>query len=251
MPRLTGDMETHKLGGSFTFSGARIESLGATEYTIATIAVDTTGSVLGFKKQLRDMLVTSIEACRKDTSVKIDNILVRVFYFSDAYPSGVKEIHGFKPLVDIDPSSYPEIQTGGNTPLYDACYSACGSMNAYARKLIDQDFTNLNGIFFIITDGGENASVSTANMVKEELEKSVTGEVLESMISILIGVNTQGCEHYLKAFKEEAGLTHYRDAGEATPRNLAKMAGFVSQALSSQSQALGSGGPSQNIAPTI
>lgn len=248
MPRITGDMETHKLGGSFTFSGARVESLGASEYTLVTVAVDTSGSVLGFKKQLRDMLIASVESCKK--SPRSENLLVRVLYFSGSYKNGVNELHGFKPLADIDPASYPEIQTGGDTPLNDACYSGLGAMNAYAKKLVDQDF-NVNGICFVITDGAENASVSTANMVKEEQEKAVSGEVLESMISILIGVNVSYYEQTLKDFQQEAGLTHYRDAGDATPRNLAKMAGFVSQSVSSQSQALGTGGPSQNIAPTI
>lgn len=248
MPRITGDMETHKLGGSFTFSGARIESLGASEYTLATIAVDTTGSVLGFKKMLRDMLIASVDSCKK--SPRSDNLLIRVIYFSDVNRNGVNEIHGFKPLAEIDPANYPDIQTAGNTPLYDACYSSIGAMNAYAKRLVDQDF-NVNGICFIITDGGENSSVSTAKMVKDEQEKAVTGEVLESMISILIGVNAGNCRPELEDFQRDAGITHYRDAGDATPRNLAKMAGFVSQSVSSQSQALGTGGPSQNIAPTI
>lgn len=248
MPRITGDMETHKLGGSFTFSAARIERLGATEYTLVTVAVDATGSVLCFKKQLRDMLVASVDSCKK--SPRSDNLLVRVFFFSSAYPSGISEVHGFKPLAEIDTASYPEIETGGDTPLYDACYSGVGAMNAYAKQLVNQDF-NVNGICFVVTDGGENASVATVNMVKNELEKSVTGEILESMISVLIGINTQGCGQALQDFRQDTGITHYRDAGDATPRNLAKLAGFVSQSVSSQSQALGTGGPSQNIAPTI
>ena len=248
MPRITGDMETVKLGGSFSFSGTRVESLGATEYTLVTIAVDTTGSVLCFRKQLREMLVTAIDSCKK--SPRKENLLARVIFFSDMFQGGVNEIHGFKPLSEIDPSSYPEIQTGGCTPLYDACYSSIGAMNAYAKKLVDQDF-GVNGICFIITDGGDNTSSLTPNSVREELEKAVSGEVLESMVSILIGVNVANYDFVLKEFQQDAGITEYRDAGNATSQNLAKLAGFVSQSVSSQSQALGTGGPSQNIAPTI
>ena len=103
----------------------------------------------------------------------------------------------------------------------------------------------------MITDGGENSSVATMKMVKEESRKAISGEFLESVISVLVGINTSGCADYLSTFKDEAGMTHFIDAGEATKGKLAKLAAFVSSSVSSQSQALGTGGPSQNIAPTI
>ena len=250
MPRLIVDpgMGQHKLRGNFTFTAKRIEHLGATEYTLVTIAVDETGSVLCFKHLLLDMLKAAVGSCKR--SPRSDNLLVRVLYFSDKYEKGVKELHGFKPLAEIDPAQYPMPSPGGMTPLCDAAYSAVGAMNVYGKDLYNQDYL-ANGIAFIVTDGGENASVATMAMVKEELERSVTGETLESMISIVIGVNTQHAQQVLDDFCREAGITQYIDAGDATEKTLAKMAAFVSQSVSSQSQAIGTGGPSQNIAPTI
>lgn len=252
MPRLNKESSgqvSHRIGGSgFTFKGARIEHLGATEYTLVNIAVDVSGSVIGFADELKKMLVMAVEACKK--SPRSDNILVRVIRFSDKYPKGVDEIHGFKPLAEIDTAIYPDLKPGGWTPLNDACFSSVGAMNAYGKQLADQDF-GVNAIGFIITDGGENSSTATMEMVKKETEKSVSGETLESMISVLVGINTAGCGSELKLFRKEAGLTQFIDAGEATPRKLAKLADFVSSSVSSQSQALGTGGPSQNIAPTI
>lgn len=248
MPRITGDMENHKLGGSFTFSGARVESLGASEYTLVTVAVDVTGSVAGFENELRNALITAVESCRK--SPRSENLLIRVVLFSTSYQGGLKEVHGFKPLADIDTASYPQLNPGGGTPLYDACYSGIGAMNAYAKQLVDQDF-NVNGICFVVTDGDENSSVATADMVKKEQAKAVSGEIMESMISILIGINAGYAGSFLKRFQQDAGLTQYIDVGDINPRKLAKLAAFVSQSVSSQSQALGTGGPSQNIAPTI
>ena len=248
MPRLDDSMQNHKIGGSFTFSGARIDKLGATEYTLVSIAVDETGSVLGFSDQLREMLIAAVESCKK--SPRSDNLLVRVITFGTQYKNGVNEIHGFKPLGEIDTVAYPIIDPGGSTPLYDACYSAIGSQNVYGKKLVDQDFS-CNGIAFIITDGGENASVATAQMVADEARKSVSGEILESMISVLIGINGSSYSQWLSQFQKDAGLTQYIDAGDATPRKLAKLAAFVSKSVSSQSQALGTGGPSQNISATI
>lgn len=248
MPRLDDSMQNHKIGGAFTFSAARVERLGATEYTLVTIAVDETGSVQGFSDQLREMLVMAVESCKK--SPRSDNLLVRVLTFSDKYRNGVNEVHGFKPLGEIDATSYPVIKPGGSTPLYDACYSAIGSQNVYGKQLVDQDFS-CNGIVFVITDGGENASVATAQMVADEAKKSISGEVLESMISVLIGINGSSYSQWLSQFQKDAGLTQYIDAGDATPRKLARLAAFVSKSVSSQSQALGTGGPSQNISATI
>ena len=252
MPRLNKEDPTqvsHRIGGSgFTFKGARIERLGATEYTLVTIAVDESGSVSGFQDELRKMLIMAVDACKK--SPRSDNILVRVIRFSSVYPKGVDEIHGFKSLAEIDTANYPEIKPGGWTPLCDACFSAIGAMNSYGKTLSDQDF-GVNAIGFIITDGGENMSTATMDMVKKEAEKSISGENLESIITVLVGINVAGYVQELKVFQKEAGLMQFIDAGEATPRKLAKLADFVSTSISSQSQALGTGGPSKNIAPTI
>lgn len=250
MPRLTSsDDQQHRIGGgSFTFSAVRVDKLGATEYTLVTIAVDETGSVAGFDQELRDMLVTAIESCKK--SPRSDNLLVRVVTFGSQHRNGVNEIHGFKPLADIDPTQYPAIRPGGMTPLCDACYSSLGAMNKFAKDLTDNDY-GVNAIAFIITDGDENASTATTHMVKEEARKAITGEVLESLVSVLIGVNAAQYRQKLIDFQRDAGLTQYIDAGDVTKGKLAKLAQFVSQSVSSQSQALGTGGPSQNIALTI
>ena len=252
MPRLNtkdGEQINLRIGGSgFSFKGARIEHLGATEYTLVTIAVDESGSVSGFADELRKMLIMAVDACKK--SPRSDNILVRVIRFSDKYPKGVDEIHGFMALAEIDTSQYLALKPGGCTPLCDACFSAIGATNVYGKQLLDQDF-GVNAIAFVITDGGENSSTATMEMVKKEAAKAVKGETLESIITVLVGINASECPGELANFQKEAGMTQYIDAGEATPRKLAKLASFVSRSVSSQSQALGTGGPSQNIDPTI
>jgi len=241
-------METHKIGGNFTFQGARIDNLGATEYTLVTIAVDETGSVYGLENDLRNSLITAVESCKK--SPRSDNLLVRVITFGSQHQNGINEIHGFKPLSEIDPNSYPMIRPGGMTPLCDAWYSSIGAMNAYGKQLVDDDF-GVNAIGFVITDGGENSSTATMKMVKEEARKAVTDEIVESMVTVLIGINATYYAGELQQFNDEAGITQFIDAGEATKGKLAKLADFVSQSVSSQSQALGTGGPSQNISATI
>lgn len=250
MPKLMGsEMKSQRIGGgNFTFSGARIENLGATEYTLVTIAVDETGSVADFDQELREMLIASVEACKR--SPRSDNLLIRVVTFGSQYANGVNEVHGFKELAEINTSDYPDIDPGGLTPLYDVSYSAIGAMNKYGKQLADEDF-GVNAIAFIITDGDDNHSVATMGMVKQEVREAVTGEAVESMVTVLIGINVAQYADKLQAFKDGVGLTQYIDAGEATKGKLAKLAQFVSQSISSQSQALGTGGPSQNISATI
>ncbi len=248
MPRLDGDMENFRMGGNFDFTGARMEQLGASEYTLVTIAVDETGSVNGFEDQLRDMLVAAVESCK--SSDRAENLLVRVIKFGTQYPQGVDEVHGFKALADIDVADYERLRPGHMTPLYDAAYSSVGAMNSYGEQLAEEAYM-ANAICFIITDGADNRSVTTPTMLKEELRKGVSGEYLESMISILVGVNAQQYQRELEDFQQAVGIDHYKDAGDANSRNLAKLADFVSTSIQSQSQSLGTGGPSQNIPPTI
>jgi len=250
MPRIGNDdgMQSHRISGSnFSFQGARIDSLGATEYTLVTIAVDVTGSTESFAADLHKMLITAVEACKK--SPRSDNLLLRVITFSTAV-GGVAELHGFTPLAQIDPSTYPAFQPDGGTPLNDAAYSSIGAMVEYGEELMKSDFL-VNGIGFIITDGDDNRSTTSPQMIKKLIEKATKGEKLESLVTVLIGINAGQYQRELDGFKTQAGLSQYIDMGDVTKGKLAKLAGFVSQSVSSQSQALGTGGPSQNIAPTI
>ncbi len=252
MPRLIDEtMETGTIAGlqKFQFSSVRIEHLGATEYTLVNIAVDTTGSVAGFEDDLRKAVVAAVEDCKK--SPRSDNLLLRVIEFSTSLPNSVKEVHGFKLLAEIDPNNdYPQFKPSGTTPLFDAAFSAIGATTTLAEKLTADDFL-VNGIVFIITDGADNASTISPAMIKEQVEKAIKEEHLESLVTILIGINVSGYRNELEAFRVNAGINQYVDVGEVKDGTLAELAGFVSQSVSSQSQALGTGGPSQNIPATI
>ena len=254
MPRLMGNddtMQQGQIGGSgFSFSGTRIDHLTATSYTLVTIVIDASGSVTPFAQQLRDMLKMAVLACKK--SPRSDNILVRVLTFNSGFyqTRGIDEIHGFKPLADIDPDSYAPIHPTGGTPLFDATYSAIGATVAYGKQLTDLDYT-VNAINFIITDGADTGGAATPAMIKAEVEKVIVGEQLESMINVLIGINVAQASAFLDRFRTEADLTNFIDAGDATPEKLAKIGEFISQSISSQSVHLGTGGPSQQIAAVI
>jgi len=87
-------------------------------------------------------------------------------------------------------------------------------------------------------------------MVKDAMKEAVKTESMESIVSVLNGVNTLADQlgDYLKEFADEAGFTQYVEIANATEKQLAKLGGFISQSISSQSQALGTGGPSISLA---
>jgi len=237
------DMETIKIpgGGNFQFSAIRPEMLGATEYTLATIVIDVTGSVQSFAAALLDCLKTVVESLQK--SPRAENLMLRIIVFNNE----VIELHGFVPLKDIDLNSYSPFNPFGMTALFDATYSAIGAANKYGKTLVDQDF-DVNACSYIITDGDDNASTVTPSAISKKINEGVQGEILESNQTILIGLieknDPSNVKPKLEKFKKDANLDAFIDAGEATPQKLAKLAGFVSQSISSQSQALGTGSAS-------
>lgn len=246
MPRLGNDEEQQQFKANhFGFSGVRIDadSLGATEYTLVTVAADKSGSTEFFQKQMEAVLKEVVKACLD--APRADNLLLRVISFDDSQV----EVHGFKLLSSINADSYDDVLApGGMTALYDAATDAIEAENAYGRELMEKDY-DVNGIVIVITDGLNNRGKCTVNQVRKALQAAVSGENLESMLSILVGVNIQ--EQHIKdeldKFKEEAGFTQFVPLADADRKTLAQLAEFMSQSISSQSKALGSGGPSQAI----
>lgn len=250
MPKLMATSDTEVINitgpGTFQFSAMRIEDLGATEYTLATIVCDISGSVIRFAPQLLEAIKAVVQACQK--SPRAENLLLRLLLFNDT----IEEVHGFIDLKDIDINKYNALQPDGMTALFDATYDAVGATVEYSKRLIDQDF-DCNGITFIITDGMNNRGSMTPTSIREKLEGALQAENIESYITILVTLHDpkspmqREVQMALDAFFKDAGLTQKVDIGEATPEKLAKLGNFVSESISSQSQALGTGAPSQSL----
>jgi len=249
MPKLMQDnTQEMKIAGpgNFTFSAIRIEDLGATEYTLVTIICDVTGSVRDFADELLNAIKTIIKACKKNP--RSENLLIRYVLFN----TDILEVHGFLPLSSIDENNYDQLNPQGMTALYDATFSGIGATLKMAESLSDQDF-DVNGCVYIITDGDDNASTSVKSMIKNQVNKALNGEEIETLTTILIGIfdpNSPDKKYFsdkLDTFHSEANLTQYINAGDATASKLAKLANFISESISSTSQALGSGQASQPL----
>ncbi len=236
--------EAFKANGSgFQFSGVQISQLGASEYTLFGIACDTSSSVSPFAAEIEGCLKSAIESCQR--SPRVDNLLARLITFN----SQISEQHGFRPLADCHLGNYTgAIKCGGQTVLRDACVNLVDSLATYGKQLIDNDYI-ANGIVVVITDGCDVGSTLGLTQVADALKRAQVSESLESIVSILVGVNVQDSEvsRHLHELKDKAGFTQYIEASDATPKTLAKLAAFISKSVSSQSQSVGSGGPSQTI----
>jgi len=229
---------------TFAFSPVNLATLGATEYTLVAVAADHSGSVRDFAREMEKALKEIVSACRK--SPRADNLLLRLTRFDHM----IEEIHGFRQLADCTTDGYDGIlEARGTTSLYDAALNSVEAVAGQGAKLIAEDYS-ANAIVFVITDGLDFCgSTTTPSEIKKAIQRAMKAECLESIVTILIGVNVQDQDvaEALKRFSVEAGFSQYAEIGDASAANLAKLASFVSRSISSQSQSLGTGGPSKAL----
>ena len=245
MPRLDNLEEIKVQNSPFTFSATKMEDLGASIYTLVSICVDESGSVLKFKNDLEKCIANIVQSCA--SSLLADNLLLRLL----AFDHEVREIHGYKLLENCNLADYDNcLRIRGSTALFDASLNAILSAAEYGKNLRKSDFS-ANGIIFVLTDGDNNAGKTTQKMIHEAIDEIRHNEQLESLITILIGVNVTEPQisRYLNDFHKNGGFDHYREIQDASPKSLAKLAQFVSQSISSQSQSINNG--QSAVIPTI
>lgn len=244
MPVLnTTDLNAGLDTGHYGYSATRIDDLGAAEYTLVTIVTDVSPSVGEFVAEMEAALREIVQACK--LSPRADNLLVRLVTFS----GDMQEAHGFKLLEECNLDGYRGIlRIGSATALYDAAENAITAVADYGRQLAAADY-DANAIVFVITDGEDNASKRGVRHVRDALRQAIREEALESLVSVLIGVNVRDPRMgaYLQDFKNEAGFTQYVEIGQADAKALARLADFVSRSISAQSRSLGAGSTPQSL----
>lgn len=247
---LDQDMEVRKIGGTnLQFSAKKISGLGSSEYTLAVLIADISGSMGGYERQLEQVYGKVVEACRDPRNPRADNMMLMAITFNGS----VVELHGFRPVMDLNPDDYKgKISCSGCTAARDAVYQGIKACQAYALDLVKNQFS-VNGCVFLVTDGQDNSSKTSVKMVADALKDCVSSEALESMLAVLIGMGDGSTDSAaqlsaeLTELKDKAGFSQYVYAGNCSPQTLSKIGQFVSKSASSQSQSLGTGGPSQTL----
>lgn len=236
MPVIDDDFTRHDINGTgYGFSGARLDRLGSSEYTLVAIAADVSGSVNAFKAEIERCIQAVVRACRQ--APRADNLMLRLSTFDDR----IDEVHGFRPLMECPPADYLGALTiGGCTALYDGSHNAVLALARYGGDLTDHGFS-ANAVVFVITDGHDNRSSLAATAVARAITDARTGERVESLLAVLVGVDAGPHDATLAAYAREAGFDHYLPLADADPATLAGLADFVSRHIDLQSRALGSG----------
>ncbi len=230
-------------GMGYGYSAMEIDKLGSMENTIVLGLYDESGSVHPFARDIEEQCCKSVVEALK-LNPRADNLIYRQVHFNQNY----REIHGFRPLIQLNGDDYKgTILGGGTTSLFDSTCRALDELAHYAAEQVKKKCV-CNGLLYIITDGVDVGSTLTENSVKDKYRAVLAEENLESLVVILVGVTGDpNVEKYLKNFFDTAGFTAYIDMKEATGKNFARLGGFISQSVSSQSQMIGTGGPSQAI----
>jgi uncharacterized protein YegL len=240
MPILTAatlNQDVHAPHTAFGFSAIRLADLDASEYTLAVVAADTSGSVGPFRERIERAIGEIVGACGR--SPRADNLLMRVVRFDH----DVQEIHSFMPLANLTPARYRgALRSGGTTALHDAALNAIGAVSAFGERLAGHDLA-VNGIVFVITDGQDNASTAAVSDVRRALAEARVGERLEAITAVLIGVNVADASLRagLQRLADDAGFDRFIALDDASAAALARLADFVSRSICAQSQALGAG----------
>lgn len=242
----TEEQFDQKVGNYFRFSTANLDNPGASEFTLVNLTVDVSSSVASFVDLLNKAVHEVVTSLKH--SPRVNNLMFRVSKFG----SSVSEIQGFRFFKDINPDDYSNliVNPQGMTALIDGTVDGIDALYNQAKDLYSKDFDCCNAVEVLITDGENNHSQYDYADIKRLHAEVLKSEALESMRRILIGVNPtkdQRYAQYLTDYQQKAGYDQFIEVDEVTPSKFAQLADFISKSVSTQSQALGSGQPSQAI----
>lgn len=229
-------------GGNYGYTGAAMDAITALENTLAVTLFDESGSTRHYATEMEKVVKEIVKSLR--FCPRADNLVYAHYHFD----SNFREVLGFTPLAQVNESMFDNCWAGGGrTTLYDSCDRVIRSIGDYGRQLAEKRY-QVNGFFCCLTDGMDWGSQLQAPDVKVAFEEVMQAEALESVMSILIGVNDDpDVQNDLKAFADVAGFSQYIAAKNADAQTLAKIGGFISKSIQAQSQSLGTGAQSASL----
>jgi hypothetical protein len=186
------------------YTGAAVETLTSFENTVVQGLFDESGSTGPFARQMELACKEIIKALRH--SPRADNLIYRQSHFGSRY----REHHGFLPLAQINEAMYDGCyQPGGSTTLFDSEDRSIRELLDYCKKQAAMKYLT-NGMLFAITDGCDYGSTLTENDAKKAFTDAAKDEDLESLYSVLIGVNPeQAIQDALQEHATKVGYTKY------------------------------------------
>lgn len=240
----------------FGFSMTGTKKLNEMTYTLALILLDTTGSVSGEESEIKRMLEQIVADGKSAGWGK--RVLLAAYEFNTIV--GVREIFGFDLPLALDLSNI-NIRTNGATNLIDAIGVCLDILEQAGTTMVSADYI-INLLLPCVTDGEDNASSMSAAELRTKSERLRKHEKFDSLKTILIGLRTaqraqdsrysgKTVEEVLRQLAQDANFDQYESAAQVKDGTYGRIGGFISQSVSSASQSLGSGSPSQNVSFTV
>jgi len=203
------------------------------DYTLVTLVVDESPSVMSFKGLLEQSVKHIVDSL-KEKIKNSDNLIVKTVAFS--IPQ--REVHPFSRLSDCNSEGYNNlIRYGNGTALRDASFHALNSMRNFAAKT--KSGVNINSFLFLLTDGEDNSSKKTHEELKSKFQSLRDKGPFESLSSVLVGVGIHnGYSNPALRMIKKAGFDGYIGLKETNAEAFGKLSNFISRCIESQSDAV-------------
>lgn len=214
------------LATNFDFANFDPDQIDIEEVVNITLLIDTSGSMQDHKDHLNQKIKEMIE------DIKSWHQAPKIFFSIGTFDSKIEVLTGFQPVKDVKIPVFNPL--GDSTRLYDACLE-------FLKNVINQHQGNrkagvtTKSIFFVLTDGRDNASAGRASTEVKKLidfmreDESTAG----TFGSIMCGI---GDKQPFEEAQQFMGIQKLFVTGNG---DLREVIGFLSQSISSASSTPG------------
>ncbi len=203
--------------------GVSPDDLSEDRITLFIPIVDATGSRWSEADIMRAEYNKMLDALQK--SKASDTILVSSWLFG----TRTDLLHGFVPLADAARLDTGNYNPDGMTAMFDAILDVFTSTAAYAKTLLDQGY-RVKIVIVPITDGEDNRSSATAQMVRQVAQDLLNQEIYV-LAMVAFGSGYAQAEAANMGFPADNVIEYGDDA-----KNIRKAFQLVSSSVIRQSQ---------------
>lgn len=206
---------------NLNFNNFNPDEVQVDETINAVFIVDISPSVITYEKDLNHAFNEFTQTMQK--SHVAEQLMVSIVEFHES----VQVKSGFQPIKHIPTMKF--IPSGRGTALYDATAQGLKMAMDY-RENLEASGVLTKTLLFIITDGMDNSSNTSAKTVKEKVNEVIAQEQNAfSFTTILFGV---GDATQFEQAQKEMGIQHLARVG-TSGAEIRKMINFISQSIAS------------------
>jgi len=219
----TQEYDFSLMGTGYTIDNFDPSNVQEEEVILLGIAMDISGSVSGFERELNEAFRDFTEELQKSHAAP--KIMVKVVEFGQK----VYEKTGYVPLSQLDPKAMHFKPRDGATCLYAAAKRIVESTVDY-REQLEKTGINVKVLLFIITDGDDNVPTTKPKEVADILDELAKEERnIMAFDTILFGVGSDAS--IFTNAQKDMHFKHLAVVGQ-TGKEIRKMINIISQSVS-------------------